>query len=550
MLEHTLMHTSSSARRAALPLAIALILSACGDDHQDRSWAPSKASAISGVAIDGHIARARAYIDQDNNGLWDPWEPSAITDTEGFFSFNPHSGVDYCALPESPHCLRTSRDVRDAVLRVAGGYDLLTGEPSSAELSRRLDATAATVPQVISPLTSLLTEVSNDQQPAALLGLGLDADDLNVDYLAGEGDPTLFKAALTVHKVVSVLADQVQANYLDVGERSYLPASAGPLVYKFLSRRLQAGDTTLTTLLGDVDALGEVDDQVRRDLNARYAARALPVPTVGSRDAILVATRIPALVETLVKALPAETDQRGRARALEAVVQKAVGRGTRDALDMLDYLMDPARREVLEALIEQLGARDADLPAVVRRDFAQAPYTSPEEVRQSVRLPQSAEAFKNLPGSKVRISDLDLGEGPDNLRDIELEVHFSGQPDASDGRFTACVKVIDGAHADGRLGEGNTRGERVTGNWSLMDGSSGESYSLLLSIQYLGGDYQAIMKPAGTVAVEGSPYTALRFDYAGDFRTWHSRAGFEAAGTPPRDNADCKRLLPSRVGLS
>ncbi|HNG59383.1 MAG TPA: hypothetical protein PKZ52_06120, partial [Cellvibrionaceae bacterium] len=97
-----------------LALSLALLTN-CGGTDQDRGSAAVNNSAgsettLKGLAIDGHLARAKVYIDSDNNGVRDAWEPFAFTDNEGYFSYNPNSQKNYCAsnatAEESQYCLK------------------------------------------------------------------------------------------------------------------------------------------------------------------------------------------------------------------------------------------------------------------------------------------------------------------------------------------------------------------------------------------------------------------------------------------------------------
>src|SRR5688572_5420671 len=59
-------------------------------------------------AVDGYLAGATAFIDHNENGTLDAFEPRAITDADGFFSYNEITGTDYCAAPSSQHCLQAA----------------------------------------------------------------------------------------------------------------------------------------------------------------------------------------------------------------------------------------------------------------------------------------------------------------------------------------------------------------------------------------------------------------------------------------------------------
>ncbi|MEI6470205.1 MAG: hypothetical protein WCO72_12095 [Betaproteobacteria bacterium] len=79
-----------------LPFCVTSILISCGGGSGD--FTPSQTGAQSntsstpstssfrGVAMDGYLDKARAFLDLNGNGLYDAGEPSAITDSKGAFA--------------------------------------------------------------------------------------------------------------------------------------------------------------------------------------------------------------------------------------------------------------------------------------------------------------------------------------------------------------------------------------------------------------------------------------------------------------------------------
>ncbi len=67
-------------------ISIALIaggLTACGGGGGGSTSARSSNKTLQGVAIDGYISGATAFLDINYNGVLDEGEPSSITDDEG-----------------------------------------------------------------------------------------------------------------------------------------------------------------------------------------------------------------------------------------------------------------------------------------------------------------------------------------------------------------------------------------------------------------------------------------------------------------------------------
>ena len=93
---------------------------------------------------------------------------------------------NYCAdtstAEESQYCLKPARQYDNASLRITGGYDTLTGEPFTGQLSLRLQDVNNN--HIISPLSSLTSGLTASQSSALLTKLGLSTTDLNSDYTA------------------------------------------------------------------------------------------------------------------------------------------------------------------------------------------------------------------------------------------------------------------------------------------------------------------------------------------------------------------------------
>lgn len=525
---------------ALSPLALAVALVGCGDDKQDRGVRAAEPTPMAGLVIDGYLARARVYLDQDGNGLQDPWEPNALTDEDGYFSYNPRRDIDYCAEPGSLHCLRVRAGDR-GVLRAAGGYDELTGEPSTAELSAALPAGGSAL---LTPFTTLLVE-SGVSREELLLQLGLNESDLEVDYLA-EGDRELAGRAIALHKTVSVLSKELADRYNKLGDEVKLPASPSGAIYRALGRTLHTHNISLPDLTLDLERLRQVSSAAQSELTQRYQAAELTPPAPFQSSTASVVGELSSLADSLFNSSAIEL--RAAARALELVVQQSAARGPDPAIAAARF-MRQGSPDILTGLFEGLSSARVDLSTLTRHDFSGAPFTDADHARNSAQLPATALPFGNVAGQTLRVQDLDLGHAPNALRDIEVEAYFTAGKSATEGPLTACVKYIDEASTNGDLGEGNTRGERVQGHWQLLSPAGGESYNLLLSIQFLGADYQAILKPEGDGNVGGVTYKKLRFDYAGDIRTWHSPTGLVATTSVPANNADCRARLPSRIGL-
>lgn len=551
-------------------LALVMLLNGCGGTGQDEGKSANIQKVLAGRAIDGHVARATVFVDTNNNGTRDAWEDWAFTDNDGYFSHNPLTSTDYCAdnatSEQRQYCLVLRTSLTAAVIRIDSGYDIQTGEPLMGQLSRRVSfADALPDSLMISPLTSLVTaQESATAQGVMLTRLGLTHADLDVDYLNGSDvNERLLNTAVKIHKVVTVLADRLTDTYDEIGDSLGTPNDASKAVYDSLAQNVWASRDDFEQTIIQPDVLAAVLDRAEDTLRDIYVRRELTLPADLGSDAqspdfartLEVVQRMGPVVDRLIvtDANLTLAQATGGVRALESVVVKAVkeNRQADATLDnAINFFSDEANSFLVESLTELLSQPASDLTQLIHNDFSGDDFDSPEDFAQQVSLPEGAAAFSDIVGRMVQLSDPDLGYAPNNLKDIEVQLYFAGDNLATTGSVIACAKYIEDASEDGTLGEGNTRGTLVHGYWSLLTAAGAQdAYSLVLTLEFLGATYQSVIKPAGSVTVDGNAKMALRFDFDGDIRDWHTENGFEPAGSLPTSNEDCAARLTSRVGL-
>lgn len=569
-----LLPTLNGIKPLSLALAIAA-LTGCGGTGQDvgsiNQSTPKQ--TFSGRAIDGYLARSTVFLDSNNNGTRDAWEAWAFTDNDGYYSYNPKTQIDYCAASASPleaqYCLVSSANYDNVVVRIDGGYDVLTGEPYLGQLSRRLpnlsETPSNTENQIISPITTLLTNISEQQsQTSILASLNLTNSSVNVDYLnvgnAGIADMNIFNAAMRVEKVVNVLSDRLNDTYTEIGEDFGTPNNSNSYVYNALAQQLlQNSDRNFNQVVENSDSITSIISQSETALRNIYTQREFELPTTISTAQIArsnqLATSVVQVVNRVIdptEVVSIDLDRlRGASRTVETLVIKAVSEVGEDTsiANLVEFVTNQNNTTLVDTLIQSLSEDTSDLSTLVQNNFSAEDFDSEEEIRQASQLSELAERFTQIAGKQLRVSDLDLGSAPNALKDMELEVYFQGIESDLEGGFTACAKFIEDAHSDGTLGEGNTRGELISGYWSLLNAGDGGSYSLLLTIQFLGSNYSAIMKAIGPTEIGATTYKQFRFDNDGDYRIWHSEQGLTITASVPTTSEQCQQRLPSRVGL-
>ncbi|MGY5382342.1 hypothetical protein [Vibrio metschnikovii] len=85
--------------KSSVLLSVAIssaILLGCGGGSESNTNSPTTpikdepTAVLRGIAIDGYLTGARAFIDYNFNGQWDEHEPFAVTAENGQFQFMPN----------------------------------------------------------------------------------------------------------------------------------------------------------------------------------------------------------------------------------------------------------------------------------------------------------------------------------------------------------------------------------------------------------------------------------------------------------------------------
>lgn len=564
----------SCSRLTAVSTASFLI--ACGGTGQDDGSTSSTSQTFSGIAIDGYIARATVFIDTNNNGTRDSWEPFAFTDNDGYYSYNPRTNTDYCtesaSAQEQQYCLISNIEYSNIVIRIDGGYDILTGEPFLGQMNRRVNAqnTSEITNTVISPFTSLLSDITDNTERSTLFSsLGIAESDLDVNYLNTDGnnsvDASLLSTSLKIHKVVTVLSDRLTDTYTELGENFATPNDASSALYPNLAEQIIQSANTLDTTLSNQTILTSVLDTTEELLRDIYERNELNLPndmgnitSPGEFERIAsVASKFSSVINTLIDTTDTNfniNDAKGSTNAIETLVIKTINETAND--NSIDNAIsffttsDGSNDNLIDALLTSLSLDSADINTLASNSFTGDDFDSVEDIINASSYPSDVEPFTIIGNKSLKISET-INIDPNDLEDSEVELYFAGNATDIDGAFSACVKHIDGANSDGTLGEGNTRGELVDGFWSLLGASENniESYSLLITITFLGSTYQGILKPAGTTTLNNVEQQRIRFDNNGELNYWLTQDGLIDTESVPLTHLECQERLPSRVGL-
>ncbi|GFE84829.1 hypothetical protein GCM10011487_68290 [Steroidobacter agaridevorans] len=497
-------------------------------------------------AIDGYLAGATVYVDQNANGKLDAFEPRALTDSDGYFSYNHRTGTDYCAAGGlTQFCLRggIAADA-EVVIRVTGGYDTITQLPFEGMLSLRSSDLDRDDLRLVTPQTSMVADAGSATQAKldALIKAGiLDSTGLNSDPFDNAGQMTRAQAAVIISQVFGTVAELSlpAATFEDIESsvwaNSYIAMSAQ------LIEGIDTGSGIFQSTFGSAEALEEL---ARRAIfTAVNPGEIMPgsyqLPNPALIQPLLQNTAdIIALNEELLAALNgwATPEELAAILRLQRIAAERALQNPNDP--ELPDLYDWARAQItpggLGTDLTGLGMSDIDVAKLVDRQFDFDPISN--SISASATIPaEAATAFAALVNTAFSVS-LDK---PDEQGDALLFV--TGANGARSGEIKVCVRYRgDDGDFDTTSSSDPNGALLVGGHWSLLD-----DHTLTLSLNIAGGARSMLLKAVGTNAT-GLDY---RFDFGDDLENWSglAPAGF-SAGSVPTSDATCKASLLERFG--
>jgi len=522
---------------AGLSAAVA-IASGCSSDNPDVGSALST-NSLSGAAVDGYLAGATVYLDITGNGKKDAGEPSAITDKDGYFTTSKDGLTDYCASDatqaEAIHCLSAVETGEDVVLRSQGGFDIFTGEPFDGALSVKLEAadfeTDGTLAnQIISPLTSMLTEATPAEKTNILSAYGLADGDEDRDFLtAAEFDANTTNAAITFHKVVTIFSDVFDDKYDVFGKEIGYPDNTNDLVYKALADQLASGSEL------DSSSLTDAFDSAQTAIHALYDAdedESYDGDVDGSQRtaAISNATKILGLVDNAIPLSTTVDEAQARVTGVEVVVQKMV-EGANST--QVDAAIAEAGDTASDLYTELDSATAIDFSALVDVD-----YTAPSPDYSEVDI-TGASTLMSLTNQQLYVS-YDEDENLNDNKSGSAYFFFSADESGTSGTLNTCLSYDDGEvgtsteESDGTLFEGT---------WFALD-----DFRLIVTVE---GSVDFTLMSKGMTSGGKHKYS---LSYSGETVSWLSDDGLVDgledvdSVTEPTTDAGCVALLtPDQV---
>lgn len=235
-----------------------LALFACGEADQSQDLPPPSEIESSPVTIplsllNGYVANAIVWIDYKQNGALDSTEPFAFSDNQGFVSFNPNTGKNYCSsqlASERAFCLQTGVSAERYTIKAAKGVEVLSGERFKSVLTTTIELHTAN--QFMQQLSSLPPRPTGDASD------WLATVDANIAKLS------IFTSMASYLVQSQSLVDVLRANNAE------LPINLTDqalLQYNYLAR-LAESDGLATTLIELETTLGRLSEYLALNLDA------------------------------------------------------------------------------------------------------------------------------------------------------------------------------------------------------------------------------------------------------------------------------------------
>ncbi|MBL8267834.1 hypothetical protein [Steroidobacter sp.] len=531
-------------------------LAACGGGSkgtQDVGNSPSSTGSTSRAfyarAVDGYLAGATVYVDQNENGKLDAFEPRALTDSDGYFSYNHSTNTDYCASGGlSQFCLRGAIAANTEVLiRVTGGYDTVTQLPFKGVLSLRSSQLGRDDLRLVTPVTSLVADSSSgvDAKVQALIAAGLlpSGGSLNDDLLNADMASQMSRAQLSA--IISRVVGEI--GYRSLGQSVFddVHGQAWAAAYIAQAAKLIEGANAGGSFESVLSSYDDLKDIARRSIYlALNPGQTVPssyvLPNESGFEPLLEFTAgLVSLNEQILAAQQAvftQSDLQAILRLQAVAAERALANPYDPELDDLaDWVRNQlAQGNGLGSDFSALGGDDIDLSTLIAANFDFDPNSN--SISASATIPAlAAQTFAALVNTSFGVSVNEWDEQG-------AAVFFvSGTNGARSGDIDVCVRYR------GNDGDFDTTSSTdpngallVGGRWSLLD-----DHTLTLSIDVAGGVRSLLLRSVGASGLDRN----YRFDFGKDLSEWSGSAPAAfTTGSVPATDAACKAALIERFG--
>lgn len=498
-------------------------------------------------AVDGYLAGATVYVDQNENNQLDAFEPRALTDIDGYFSYNHSTGTDYCATGGlSQHCLRGNIAANAEVLiRVTGGYDTVTKLPFKGVLSLRSSELDRDDLRLVTPVTSMVAETASGSDAQSKLQALIDAGVLQPggslnDDLTGQIEMTRAQAAAIISRLVGEAGHQTYpATFQDVEGAGWAAA------YVAMAAQLVEGVPQGATFDTTFSSVESIRDLARRSIYAAtHAGQTMPesfeLPNSSNLEALFQsAADIVGLNAEMIAALhgaaPTPDEVKAMLRVQSVLAERVLVNPTDpELLDLTDWVRNQvAQGNGLGSDLTALGGDNIDLSALIDAGFDFDPISN--SISASATIPaDAANTFAALVNTSFGLS---IHEPDEQGAAV---VFVSGDASARSGEIDVCVRYRGDEDFDTTSSSDPNGAMLIGGRWSLLD-----DHTLTLNIDVVGGVRSLLLKAVNASGADRD----YRFDFGDDLSAWSGSAPAAfASGSAPATDAACKAALIERFG--
>lgn len=464
-----------------LTLAASLTLAGCNIEPQDGTGSDNR-TGLNGLAVDGRIAGGKVWADMNNNNRIDDFEPYAYTDSDGYYSYNPLTNSNYCALPVisdeyQRYCLIYGSSLDSIVIRIKGGTDLSTGERLKGVMAMTSSISASSVlsstPLVLSPITTLLSGTDSDyarNEIREALNITSDAD-LRMDFsTASDAKARQFLAnSIAVQTMMDVLTsstDNGQAetnNQLELINRLSQQVAMGARPVEFSQSHVQ---NLTSSLISNTQTISRVTDRLA-DLNVEIQR----IESAVDLTAVNAQLKASEVISQLIKREASSSDADAVKRILDS--------GINNLSSSLSGSMNSSTVEFDIASITN-SLVDAGKTATT-------PLTSTELSTATTEAATEATLATGTQwGGSWFVLEATAEDSDDLAAGSYIAIRLDGNADSTSGRIGTCVNV---SAANPEDDDDVFENEYLGGRWSKL--SEG---AILLTFDYEGQEFSGQMK--------------------------------------------------------
>lgn len=532
-------------------------LAACGGGDKGTqdvgsNGGQSTSRAFYARAIDGYLAGATVYVDQNGNNKLDAFEPRALTDNDGYFSYNHSTGTDYCATGGlEQFCLRGNIPANEEVIiRVTGGYDTVTQLPFKGVLSLRSSELGRDDQRIVTPATSLIADTPESQAKAkidALIQAGIfDPSGLNKD-VSTQVEITRAQSLAIISQIIGEAGKQTYPSTFADVESNVWAAGYIAAASKLISGIDTNPGITFNSMLDSQTSIAEIARlAIYSGMHAgQTAPDSFALPNATQLQPLFEGgAAIVGLNEQLIAALngaaPTPEELKAILRLQAIAAERVIANPTDPELaDLSDWVQNQlAQGDGLGSDLTALGGDNIDVSALTASNFDFDPASN--SISASVTIPTgAATAFAALANTSFGVEVNEPDEQGAAL------FFISGDSGARSGKIDVCVRYSgDDDDFDTTNSSDPNGAMRVSGHWSLLS-----DHSLTLSIDVAGGVRSLLLNSIST-GRGIQDLSNYRFDFGGgDLSEWSGSApaAFAAEAVPASDAA-CKDALIERFG--